>query len=138
MEKPSVYALLICDTIITDVHTGKKSLIGLFENISVAQFPCIHPSVSLYLKFTDIQGKFKFVWDLVDEEHNKVISRADTPELEFKNKLQINDIAMQIQGLRFEHAGRYRFRVFANDILVDTKPFTVTQIERRNDERSKD
>ena len=36
---PKVNAMLICDTIITDKMTGKKSLIGIFENLTAARLP---------------------------------------------------------------------------------------------------
>ena len=35
----SALALICCDTVITDVPTGKKTLVGLFNSIKVARFP---------------------------------------------------------------------------------------------------
>ena len=46
--KPHLNAMLICDTVITEVGTNKKSLIGLFENISASSFPA-YPSLSVFV-----------------------------------------------------------------------------------------
>ena len=44
---PSGLAIVVCDQIIEDKATSKKSLIGIFNNIASPTFPCRHPQLSV-------------------------------------------------------------------------------------------
>jgi len=43
-------SLMICDQVITETETNKKSLIGVFNSISAGQFPCRHPKICINLR----------------------------------------------------------------------------------------
>ena len=51
-------ALILCDTIIEDSVTGKKSLIGLFSQIHAPKLPCIHQSMNILVSVTGGQGTY--------------------------------------------------------------------------------
>ncbi|MFH1777349.1 MAG: hypothetical protein ABH952_07325, partial [Candidatus Omnitrophota bacterium] len=70
---PKINAMLLCDGIITEAGTNKKSLIGIFENISTQTFPCQHSQLSVYIKFTSAQGKYHFRLELVNISKNVII-----------------------------------------------------------------
>ncbi|MFH1317874.1 MAG: hypothetical protein ABIH71_02525, partial [Candidatus Omnitrophota bacterium] len=78
---PKLNAMLLCDSIITEIGTNKKSLIGIFENITANNFPCKHFKLSVYIKFTSAQGKYNFRLELVDLSSNKIIGKGIMPEL---------------------------------------------------------
>jgi hypothetical protein len=40
---PSVLAIVLCDWIIIEQGTGKKTLVGLFDNLNAAVFPVLRP-----------------------------------------------------------------------------------------------
>ena len=44
LVKPSVQAFLVCDTIIIDSLTGKKSIIGAFTHLWAKTFPLPTPA----------------------------------------------------------------------------------------------
>ena len=46
--KPSVQAFLVCDQVIEDSVTKKKSLIGLFTHLQAVSFPFQHSQMGLY------------------------------------------------------------------------------------------
>ena len=46
---PSGLAIVVCDQIIEDKATSKKSLIGIFNNIASQTFPCRHPALSVFV-----------------------------------------------------------------------------------------
>ena len=126
---PSLKAMLICDRIITEVITNKKSLIGIFENIMVGKFPCVHHSLSVYVNFTDALGKYDFKLELVDVEENKVLNTAELRGVNIEDKLSTSEIVFNLQGIQFAHPGKYEFRIYANARFFGAKSFTIIQLE---------
>jgi hypothetical protein len=53
--KPSVQAFLVCDQVIEDSVTKKKSLIGLFTHLQAVSFPFQHSQMGLYFCLTDAE-----------------------------------------------------------------------------------
>ncbi|MEA1964604.1 MAG: hypothetical protein U9O41_05705 [Candidatus Aerophobetes bacterium] len=129
---PELNAMLICDQVITEKETNKKSLIGIFENISAHKFPFGHPSLSLYIKLTGAKGKYKFRLELVDLEKNIIIGKGETPEtLNFDDPLRTFELVFGLKMLKFEHPGKYEFRIFANNEIFGQKTFQVIRIPER-------
>ncbi len=125
---PKTNAMLICDYVITEQGTNKKSLIGIFENINVARFPCVHHSLSVYVKMTEGQGNYRFRLELVDLKSDKVIGGGDLPNpIEMNNPLRAYELVFNLKGLKFMHAGDYEFRLFANDRIFGQKTFVVSE-----------
>ena len=54
---PSLLAMLICDQIIVDEQTKKKSLIGIFDNINSLAFPA-SVNCAIYAKMADAEGGY--------------------------------------------------------------------------------
>ena len=69
---PKTNAMLVCDYVITERGTNKKSLIGVFENIGAGTFPCTHFAMSIYIKLTDAQGAYQFRLELVQRLGRRV------------------------------------------------------------------
>ena len=65
---PKVNSFLLCDYIIQEHRTGKKSLIGIFHNIIAGQFPFAHPSLFIYANLSDAMGTYDFEIRLLDLE----------------------------------------------------------------------
>ncbi|MFH1847273.1 MAG: hypothetical protein ABH869_06950 [Candidatus Omnitrophota bacterium] len=128
LPRPVLNAMLVCDKVITEVGTNKKSLIGIFENINAYKFPCIHHFLSVYIKLTDANGKYRFCLQLVDLQTNTIIGRGEMPkEIEITNPLAIHDLVFNLAVLKFEHSGKYEFRIFANDEIFGQKTFSVNK-----------
>ena len=129
---PKINAMLLCDNIITEIGTKKKSLIGVFENIFSTQFPYKHYKLSVYVKFTSAQGKYKFKLELVDLSDNTIIGRGFTDELYIQNKLGFYELEFGLMGLIFRHEGTYDFRLFADDKIFANKTVRVIKSEPKN------
>jgi len=127
---PKANAMLICDYVITEQGTNKKSLIGIFENITAASFPCVHHSLSVYIKLTEANGVYRFRLELVDLKNNAVIGTAEVPhEIRIASPLVTHELVFNLRGLKFAHSGEYEFRIFANDQIFGQKMFLVDQIQ---------
>lgn len=124
---PIIKAILLCDCIITEAGSNKKSLIGVFENILVQQFPCRHYQLSVYINFTSAQGKYKFRLELVDLNDNKIIGEGILHELNIPDQLGFYELVFNLRGLKFDHEGKYEFRIFADDKMFGNKTFNVVK-----------
>ena len=128
---PLIKAILICDHIITEAGSNKKSLIGVFENITAPRFPYLHQLMSVYIKLTDAAGEYKMRIELVDLRENKVIGKGEVPSITFSDKLMHYELTFNFAGLRLNHRGKYEFRIYANDEFLDSKDFNVLQAKKK-------
>ena len=112
---PSVLAVLLCDTIIIEQGTGKKTLVGLFENLNAADFPTARP-VGFFARLTDMEGNYHFDVRVVrlDAEKEELMVGA---EFEYKadDRLAILDVALNLPPVPFLTPGRYEFQLYADD-----------------------
>ena len=127
---PKANAMLICDHVITEVGTNKKSLIGVFENINTIKFPIIHPLLAVYIKLTAAKGQYRFRIELVDLNNNLVLGKAEIPQdIHINNPLGTHELVFNLGGLKFNNPGQYEFRIFANEKIFAQKTFLVIQLQ---------
>ncbi|MCM8775237.1 MAG: hypothetical protein NC930_02625 [Candidatus Omnitrophica bacterium] len=129
--RPSKEAMLICDSIITEVGTNKKSLIGIFEEITTTKVPFRHDALSVYVKFTGAIGQYVFKLELVDLKTNEVIGKGTTAPLNISEKLRSYELVFNLKGLVFKSVGKYEFRISANEEVFGTKTFTLIESEKK-------
>ena len=126
--KPSVQAFLVCDQVIEDSLTKKKSLIGLFTHLQALNFPFQHQHMGLYFCLTDAEGNYRFDIDLVYVNTEQLICRTTLPDIVIADRLQISDFGINIPSLIFPAPGRYEFRLRMEGHLIAQKDFNVMQI----------
>jgi hypothetical protein len=119
---PSLNALLLCDHTIREHGTGKISLIGIFENISAARFPVVHRALSVYAKLGE--GHYAIRLELVRLDDSHVVAEGALPA-SFADRMTPGELIFALENLALERAGRYEFRLYANDRFVAAKSFTV-------------
>ncbi len=124
---PYVLAALLCDNIITDSHTGKKTLVGLFETVFVRTFPAAQ-QLSLYLKLTDAEGPYRFRLDYVDIAADRVLDRQEIGEVTVPDRLQPGEIVVNI-AVPIPNAGLYEFRFYANGFYLARVAFRAVQAD---------
>ncbi len=125
---PVKEAMLLCDSIITEIGTNKKSLIGIFENISTIIFPCSHYRLGVYIKFANAEGKYNFKLELLDLENNQIIGQGSIPELAISDRLGSYELVFNLDGLVFKHSGKYDFRVSYDGVIFANKTFNVSEL----------
>ena len=128
--KPSVQAFLVCDSVIVDSQTGKKSLIGTFTHLWAPRFPCQHHQMGIYFCLTDAEGVYEFELRLVYLDQDAIVGKATLSPFTIKNRLEIHDFGVNIPSLVFPGPGRYEFRLYANGFFITPKDFNVIQQDR--------
>lgn len=128
VPKPSIQAFLVCDCIIEDSLTKKKSLIGIFTHLQGPTFPFQHQQLGLYFCMTDAEGPYHFDIDLVYVNSDQLICRASLPNIIIADRLQISDFGINIPALLFPTPGRYEFRLRMEGHVIAQKDFNVIEL----------
>ncbi|MDA2911283.1 hypothetical protein MYX04_10175 [Nitrospiraceae bacterium AH_259_D15_M11_P09] len=128
--KPSLTALLVCDMVIEDKATNKKTLVGLFTDIWSTSFPFTHHKMGVYFCLTDAEGAYDVVLRLVSAESESLIAEAGLA-LTISDMLAINDFGINLPIVQFPSPGRYEFQLFANKEFLGRKEFRVTRLEAK-------
>ena len=113
---PVLVAALVCDVAVADPSTGKKNLIGIFDRVTVGEFPT-NRQMSLYMKVTDAEGYYKTEVRYVQVGSGKVLAKAEG-ELHSSNRLVSIDQIIRYPPLPIPKEGRYEFQIWANDIFL--------------------
>ncbi|MCC6965953.1 MAG: hypothetical protein IT391_06680 [Nitrospira sp.] len=125
---PSIQAFLVCDSVIEDSLTKKKSLIGIFSHLQAMTFPFQHHQLGLYFCMTDAEGTYHLEIDLVYVNTDQLVCRASLPDIAIHDRLQIADFGINIPALLFPTPGRYEFRLRMNGRVIAQKDFHVIQL----------
>ena len=113
---PSVIAILLCDRIIVEAVTDKKTLIGIFERINVPA-PAKIP-LAFYARMTDAEGEYKFRVDAVSLRNNSLVARLETSPIQIQSRLGVMELALNLPPVTFPVSGRYEFQLHGNDVFL--------------------
>ena len=123
--KPILKAMLLCDQTLVEEGTNKRSLIGIFDRITASTIPTVHPSMSMYVQFREVEGTFDFTLELYDLTGDKVLHRATVKEFKVQDRSRDCELVFNLISVRFEHAGEYEFRIYINDAVFGQKSFKL-------------
>lgn len=128
--QPIVKAFLVCDQVIHDAQTGKKSLIGVFHELRSDRFPAVHPALWIYANLTNARGKYAIEIQLVDVDRNNVLGQGKPPEIEIPDPLQTTEISAQLRNVALPGPGTYEFHLLVNGEILATKAVRVSALRR--------
>ncbi len=121
---PSVVSMLICDQVIDDKITNKKSAIGLFNMILVPRVPTTIPNLSVLASVTEISGRRDLQLRLIREHDNAVIFETHGP-IAAPDPLTTVDLVFGIQGLRLDRDGPHAFELCYEGEILSRRRFRV-------------
>lgn len=124
---PTVLALLLCDQVIIDSQTNKKSLIGVFDNINSVAYPA-SVTLALYAKLRDAQGTYDFRVRLVSLKDESVVSDLEIKHVQIPNPLQSTELAFNMMGLQFREPGKYEFQLYSNNVYLSRVTMEARQM----------
>ncbi|MFZ5801094.1 MAG: DUF6941 family protein [Candidatus Omnitrophota bacterium] len=126
--KPIVLSMIICDTVLDDRATNKKTLVGLFSNIWASSCPCVHPRLNVFITLTDGRGSYQGSLKCVNEDTNTEILRLEGPII-FQSGEHIIELNFELVNVRFPAFGSYHFEFWCDGDILITRRFAVTQQE---------
>ena len=125
---PTGVAIVICDQIIEDKLTGKKSLIGIFNQIATQNFPCRHPQVCVFVSLTEGRGQCAARLRIVHDESDHVVGEVNG-NIQFPDVHTVVELNFNLVGLVFPDPGLYSIEFYCDDALVLERRFHVTHIK---------
>ncbi len=121
---PEVLAMVICDMVIEDAESGKKSLIGLFDHVQTEELPSLLNELNVFVSLTDGRGQPSALLRCIRSEDDQVLFSA-RGQIEFPDPLAVVDLHFRICGCEFPTEGEYRFQFFCNGRLLRERKFYV-------------
>jgi hypothetical protein len=122
---PKCKAILLCDQTIIEMVTRKVSVIGIFDNFVLPQFPGMTRPATAFLQLVTGIGRYEIVIEIQDLRDNRVLARAAGPGVEFPERLQKMNLMIPIPPLPLHHPGVYDVVVYANGQEIDRQQFTA-------------
>ncbi|MBI4353128.1 MAG: hypothetical protein HY593_04285 [Candidatus Omnitrophica bacterium] len=123
--KPILKAMLLCDATIVEEGSHKRTLIGIFDRIKAGQFPTVHPAMSVYVQFREIEGVFDFMLELYDLTEERTLNQAAIRQFQVQDRSRDCELVFNLLSVKFEHAGEYEFRIYVNEAVFGQKAFRV-------------
>jgi hypothetical protein len=125
---PSALAILICDQIITEAQTQKKTLVGVFDKIWGPQLP-VAQRLGFFARITDAEGDYKFTIRVVRlDDAEELIGQMDSPTMHLDDRLSGIDLALNLPAM-FPKFGHYEFQLYANDQYIGRAKIDVVKLE---------
>jgi hypothetical protein len=118
--------MVICDTVIQDIKTKKKSLIGIFSQINAPRAPIQHPKLSVYIALTEGNGGYACELQCIRDDDNALVMKAQG-SIEFHDPQQVLELVFDMNGPVFPSFGHYRFEFLAEGEPVISRKFIVVQ-----------
>ena len=132
--RPVSLAMLLCDYVIEDKQSNKKSLIGLFSNISAKQFPASHYRMNVFVVLCDGHGEYDGELRCVSADTDKEVSTMKGPVV-FPDPNAVIEFNFEMFGVTFPEPGDYIMQFLCDDEIVIQRRLTITQIEEKEGEK---
>ncbi len=132
--RPVALAMLLCDYVIEDKATNKKSLIGLFSNISAKKFPASHYRMNVFVALCDGHGDYKGELRCINADTADEISTMRGP-IEFPGPNAVLEFNFEMFGITFPEPGEYIMQFLCDDEIVVQRKLTLTQIKKEKEEK---
>lgn len=126
---PTLVSLLLCDQVIDDKLTNKKSAIGLFNMIVVQQMPAVINQMAVLASLTEITGKPQLELRLMRDADEHVVF-SSKGFVNAPNPLAVVDLVFGMRGVRVEAAGQYAFEVLHEGGILGRRRFQVVIAQR--------
>lgn len=124
LETPMGLSLLVCDSVIEDKHTSKKSLIGLFDRIQAQRLPCVHPAMCVFVSVTGGRGEYPCEI-LCRHQDGKNLAFAAKGQVVLRDPRQVVDMVFRLNGVRFPVEGLYWLTFQMDEVPIMMRPLQV-------------
>ena len=109
--------MLVCDQVIAEQGTNKKSLIGVFEVFNALEFPTLIPRIAIYVKLADAFGMYHFKLRLVKLKNESLVAEIGM-DADVKDSAHYTELVLNMANLPFPEHGKYEFQLYAGDVYL--------------------
>jgi hypothetical protein len=126
---PTLVSLLICDQVIDDKLTNKKSAIGLFNMIMVPKTPAVIQHMCVLASVTEITAKTQIEARLTRDADDSLLF-GGKGFVSAPDPLAVVDLIFSIQGIRVPDPGQYAFEILHEGNVLGRRRFQVVIAKR--------
>ena len=128
-EKPIGVAILVCDQILEDKSSGKRSLIGLFNTVHCAEFPASLEKLCVFVTVTQLNGTVPLILRCSNETCNDPLL-AVPGSAHSGNPNDVLEIGFEFEKFSFPQPGIYNFELLWEGELILQTRFNVLRLTR--------
>ena len=125
---PVPMAFLICDQVITDEATKKKTLVGVFDHVMVKQFPARHGPVALYARLFDSEGTHDCSVEYVRTDTQEVLGNAKG-QISVRSRNKTFEFSINLPAVDIPEPGEYEFRLYLGNRLMHRARLTAMEMQ---------
>jgi len=112
-EAPLLLSVILCERVMVDVRTGRKTIRDIIETINVAKYPVLVQSWVLYFELTDLHRDTTISVEVVDvRENNKVLAKTEDV-VPYEHPLRVVACTKVLPPILLRHDGEYRIEIYA-------------------------
>jgi hypothetical protein len=123
---PTLLAFLVCETVIHDAQTQKKTVVGIFSHLLSEKVPS-SANVGLYGKLVEGSGQYRLKIRLVHLKDEKLVMEAGL-DANWAVPEQPLELSINLRGLPIPDFGQYEFQMFANEVYLGRAVFRVDKM----------
>jgi hypothetical protein len=114
-QPPIVLAMVLADTVLVDVTTGKNTIQGTYQTLLAPAFPYTHAAIVVYVVLTEGHGTMTVRLRLVDRDEARPSIFELHSDVSFPDPLTDVEIVFAQPRVVFPEPGDYRLQLFAGD-----------------------
>lgn len=123
---PTLISLLICDQVIDDKLTNKKSAIGLFNTVLVSGVPTVVQQMAVLATLTELTRPARLELRMMRDADDSVLFSTMTPDVvQAPDPLAMVDLVFNLQGVQIAAAGQYAIELLCRSELLGRRRFQV-------------
>lgn len=130
--RPVALAMILCDYVIEDKHSNKKSLIGIFSNINAKKFPASHHRMNVFISLCDGHGEYNGELRCVKADDETEVSTMKGP-VPFPDPHAVLEFNFELFGLAFPEPGDYIMQFLCDDEILIQRKLTLTEVEEEEE-----
>lgn len=128
--KPMGLALCICESVITEAITNRKTLVGMFNHLGSIAFPVMVPKLCVFVSVTGGHGAVNSIVRCVNEDTGEKVFEVPGV-LNFKDPNDVAEANFQFHNVPFAKPGLYCIELLFDDALILARQFRIVQLKQR-------
>ncbi len=128
-KQPTLVHTILCDDVRQELG-GKFSLMGIFETITAASFPALHPRFAVMNEWADGRGEFSSRIRLLAPDRKTIISESESRFSLFNESQRHRDISVRF-NTAFPAPGTYWVEMLLDGAQVALVPLHVQQVSQQ-------
>ena len=121
---PVPVAFLVCDKVIIEADSGKRTIVGVFDQVEISEFPAVCGPIWLYISVIDCEGDYSNLIEYVQVSTQKVLAQANGTTTSANRQVCV-DLVLPWPQLPLPEAGEYEFRFWMNGKFISRTRVSV-------------